>query len=236
MNEAEAKHKGIFIVLDGIDGSGKGTQTKMLVERLQKEGFDVETISFPQYGKKSAGAVEEYLNSNYGMIDAKQASVLYAVDRFDASFQINDWLNNGKVVITNRYVTANAGHQGGKIAEKKDRQEFFKWLHELEYGLFKIPVPDMNIIVHMPAATAQKLVDQKNSAERAYAGGKKRDLHEADINHLKRAEQVFLEIAETFPNTKIVYSVEDGGRLRSPEEVHTMIWEILAPQLNLIKK
>jgi dTMP kinase len=235
MNEIQS-HKGIFIVLDGIDGSGKGTQTKMLVEHLKQEGFDVETISFPQYGKKSAGAVEEYLNSNYGMIDAKQASVLYAVDRFDASFQINNWLNNGKVVITNRYVTASAGHQGGKIAEKEDRQEFFKWLHDLEYGLFKIPVPDMNIIVHMPAIIAQKLVDQKNSAERAYIGGKKRDLHEADINHLKRAEQVFLEIAETFPNTKIVHSVEDGGRLRTPEEVHTMIWELLIPQLSPLKK
>jgi dTMP kinase len=236
MNETQAQKKGIFIVLDGIDGSGKGTQTKLLVDRLKMEGFDVETISFPQYGKKSAGAVEEYLNSNYGMIDAKQASVLYAVDRFDASFQINNWLNNGKVVITNRYVTASAGHQGGKIAEKEDREKFFSWLHELEYGLFKIPVPDTNIIIHMPAETAQKLVDQKQSAERAYAEGKKRDLHEADINHLKHAEEVFLEIAETFPNTKIVYSVDGHGRLRSPKEVHTMIWEILTPQLNSIKK
>jgi dTMP kinase len=236
MSEKLLQQKGIFIVLDGIDGSGKGTQTKLLVERLKQEGFDVETISFPQYGKKSAGAAEEYLNSNYGMIDAKQASVLYAVDRFDASFQINDWLKNGKVIVTNRYVTASAGHQGGKIAEKADREKFFNWLYELEYGLFKIPVPDTNIIIHMPAEIAQKLVDQKQFVERAYAEGKKRDLHEADINHLKHAEQVFLEIAETFPNTKIVYSVEDGGRLRSPEEVHTMIWEIVSPQLNSIKK
>ncbi len=233
MNHHELKFntKGVFIVIDGIDGSGKGTQSKLLVDRLTHSNYPVEIISFPQYGKKSAGAAEEYLNGVYSKLDPKQSSVLYAVDRFDASGQIRSWLDHGKVVIANRYVTANAGHQGGKIQDKAERIEFFKWLDELEYGLFRIPVPDLNIIVHMPAAIAQKLVDQKSAAERVYNQGKKRDIHEADLEHLQHAEQVFLEIAETFPNTKLIHSTDEYNNLRTPEEVHESIWALVTEYL-----
>lgn len=223
--------KGRFIVIDGTDGSGKGTQTKLLVDSLKDQGFDVEMADFPQYGQKSAGMVEEYLNGKYGsQVDAYVASVMYALDRFDASFKIREWLDKGKIVVSNRYVTANAGHQGGKIDSKSERIKFFKWLDNLEYNIFKIPKPDLNLILHIPAATAQKLVDKKPKEARAYAKGKnkKRDIHEKDLNHLKRAEMVFLQIVKLFPNTELVECVEKG-RLLSPEEVHHKI-------LNHIKK
>ena len=231
MNEIKFNKKGLFIVIDGIDGSGKGTQAKLLVDRLNHDQYSVEIISFPQYGKKSAGAAEEYLNGMYNKLDPRQSSVLYAVDRFDASGQIRSWLDEGKIVIANRYVTANAGHQGGKIQDQKERAEFFKWLHELEYGLFNIPVPDLNIIVHMPAEIAQVLVDKKSAVEREYAGGKKRDIHEADLDHLKHAEQVFLEIADTFPNTKLIHSTDSKGELKTPTEVHESIWSLVTKYL-----
>lgn len=223
--------KGILIVIDGIDGSGKGTQTTLLIDHLQAEGYPVETISFPQYGKKSAGAAEEYLNGVYRQLDPRQSSVLYAVDRFDASHQLRAWIADGKVIIANRYVTANAGHQGGKIHDREERAEFFRWLHDLEYGLFKIPQPDLNVIIHMPAELAQQLVDRKNASERTYANGKKRDIHEADIDHLKHAEKVFLEIAENFPNTKLVRSTDSTGNLKTPEGVHDSIWAIVSEHL-----
>jgi dTMP kinase len=227
MSEMKPQKKGLFVVIDGIDGSGKGTQSKMLVDRLQMHAYPVEIISFPQYGKKSAGATEEYLNGTFGNLDPRQSSVLFAVDRFDASGQIRAWLDNGKIVIANRYVTANAGHQGGKIRDKDERLEFFKWLHELEYSLFKIPVPDLNIIVHMPAAIAQELVDKKNASERAYVQGKKRDIHEADLEHLQHAEEVFLEIADTFPNTRLIHSTNPDGSLKTPDQVHEIIWALI---------
>ena len=197
-----------------------------LVDDLKLGGFDVEMADFPQYGQKSAGMVEDYLNGKYGQLKPEAASIFYAVDRFDASFKIRQWLEEGKVVVANRYVTANAGHQGGKIADDIDRAKFFRWLDNLEYGIFNIPKPDLNIILHVPAAMAQKLVDKKSADVRKYANGKKRDLHEADLQHLKNAEKVYLEIAKLFPNTKLVECVQ-GGQLLDPQSVHNKVWELV---------
>lgn len=217
---------GRFIVIDGTDGSGKATQTDLLVKELKLGGYKVEVTDFPQYGTKSAGIIEEYLNGKYGQVGPKAASIFYAIDRFDAGYKIRQWLNEGKVVVSNRYVTANAGHQGGKIADRLDRVKFFKWLDDLEYNIFGIPKPDLNVILHVPAEAAQKLVDMKSSAQRKYANGKKRDLHEADLRHLKNAEKVYLEIAKLFPNTKLVECVL-GNRLMNPDEIHNKVWELV---------
>lgn len=218
--------KGRFIVIDGTDGSGKATQTNLLVEELKLGGYSVEMTDFPQYGTKSAGLIEEYLNGKYGQVGPEAASIFYAIDRFDASFKIKQWLNEGKIVISNRYVTANAGHQGGKIADDIDRLKFFKWLDNLEYNIFGIPKPDLNIILHMPAEMAQSLVDKKSAAERKYANGKKRDLHEADLKHLQNAEKVYMEIAKLFPNTKLVECTADN-KLLGPQEVHNRVWDLV---------
>ena len=222
------KQEGKFIVIDGTDGSGKATQTQLLIDELKTQGYDVEMTDFPQYGQKSAGAVEEYLNGKYGQVNPQAASIFYAIDRFDAGFKIRQWLGEGKIVVSNRYVTANAGHQGGKIADDTERFKFFRWLNDLEYNIFGIPKPDLNLILHVPAEVAQKLVDKKSADVRKYAEGKnkKRDLHEADLNHLKNAEKVFLEIAKLFPNTKLV-ECTSGKQLLSKEEVHNKVWELV---------
>src|SRR5690242_2845621 len=94
--------KGRFIVIDGTDGTGKATQFSLLVEELKVSGYEVEVTDFPQYGKKSAGMVEEYLEGKYGQLNPKAASIFYAIDRFDASYKIRDWLGAGKVVVSNR--------------------------------------------------------------------------------------------------------------------------------------
>ncbi len=218
--------KGKFIVIDGTDGSGKATQSKMLVEELKLASYRVEEADFPQYGSKSAGLIEEYLNGKYGQVGPEAASIFYAIDRFDASFKIRQWLEEGKIVVSNRYVTANAGHQGGKIKDEFERLKFFKWLDNLEYNIFGIPKPDLNIILHVPAETAQQLVDKKSSKDREYANGKKRDLHEADLQHLKNAEKVYLQIAKLFPNTKLVECLENGS-LMSPQQVHNKVWDLV---------
>jgi dTMP kinase len=218
--------RGRFIVIDGTDGSGKATQTTLLVNELKLSGYPVEMVDFPQYGTKSAGLIEEYLNGKYGQVGPEAASIFYAIDRFDASFKIKKWLEEGRIVISNRYVTANAGHQGGKIADDMERLKFFKWLDNLEYNIFAIPRPDLNIILHVPAKMAQKLVDKKSYIDRKYVNGKKRDLHEADIHHLLNAEKVYLQIAKLFPNTKLVECIKEG-ELLAPEEVHNKVWDLV---------
>jgi len=230
------KTRGKFIVIDGTDGSGKATQTQLLVERLSAAGYGVVMADFPQYGKRSAGLVEQYLNGTYGNaeeVGPYRASIFYAVDRYDASFQIRRWLIEGKIVISNRYVTANMAHQGGKIKDRQKRREYFKWLFQLEYGLFNIPRPDLNIILHVDAAIAQKLVDKKGI--RSYLKGEKRDIHEADINHLREAEKVYLEIARSFSDCELVECTA-AGRIMPRQKINDLIWESLRPKLNLAVK
>ncbi len=189
--------KGKFIVLDGGDGSGKGTQLKLLFDKLVSEGIKVKVADFPQYGKWSAVFVEKYLRGEFGgleSIGAKKGSLFYAMDRYAASFDIRKWLDEGFVVLSNRYVSANKGHQLGKISDDSQKKEFLDWLNEMEYSILEIPKPDLTLFLHMPAAIGQKLVDKKG--HRDYVGGEKRDIHEADIEHLENAEKAFLYCLE----------------------------------------
>lgn len=218
------KQKGKLIVIDGTDGSGKGTQVALLLKRLKKEGHKTYLVDFPQYGKKSAGPVEELLNGKYGMLNPYQGSLLYAVDRLDASFGIHKALAEGKVVIANRYTTANAGHQGAKITSRSARSKFFKWLEDLEFRLIGLPRPDLTLILHVPTKVAYKLIGQKDKSTRTYIKGKKRDFAEKDRHHLQRAEETYLEIAKLFPKTQLVECAPEGTLL-SVEHIHELVWQ-----------
>ncbi len=217
-------NKGKLIVIDGTDGSGKATQTNILVTRLKKKGYKVALVDFPRYGERSATLVEDYLNGKFGTaeeVGPYRSSIFFAVDRYVASLQVRTWLRDGYIVIANRYVTANMGHQGGKIHDAKKRKKFFRWLDTLEFGLFGIPRPDATIILHVPAAIAQTFVDKKGY--RQYVSGTKRDLHEADLAHLRAAEKTYLEIADLLPKTQLI-ECADGDHILKREEIHRKIW------------
>ncbi|MBT4849709.1 deoxynucleoside kinase [Candidatus Parcubacteria bacterium] len=216
--------KGKFIVIDGTDGSGKGTQVEIMKKRLLKEGKDVAVVDFPRYGKRSAFFVEKYLNGEYGGIEdvgPKMGSTFYALDRFDSKQEIVDMLEQGKVLLANRYVSASMGHQGSKISDLAERKEFLDWLHELEYEIFAIPKPDVSIILHVSADISQKLVDKKG--HRDYVGGEKRDLHESNKQHLKDSEATYLQIVKDYPDFHLIECVKDDD-IMSREEIHDLIW------------
>lgn len=225
------KYPGKLIIIDGTDGAGKETQTGLLIACLEKSGLRVMKFDFPQYGRKSAGAVEEYLRGDYGPADEVgpwRASVFYAVDRYAASFGMKRFLKDGYIIVSNRYVAANMGHQGGKIRNPFVRKIFFFWLYWLEYVFFKIPFPDLNIILYVDPAVGQKLVDQKGA--RAYIGGNKRDIHEADINHLKNAAKTYREIARALPGFSLIDCTENGWII-SRKKILEKIMEKIKPLL-----
>ncbi len=224
---------GIFIAIEGTDGSGKGTQTKLLIERLEKEGKKVKEVHFPRYGERSASLAEDYLNGKFGTaedVGPYRGSIFYAVDRYAASAEIKQWIEEGYVVIANRYIASNMGHQGGKIVNKEERQKYFTWNYELEYGIFAIPKPAVNIILHVSAATAQALVDKKPARE--YLNGKKRDIHENDLNHLRNAENAYLAIAAEFPDFTLI-ECEENGTLLSIEAIHEKLWQQVSEKIAL---
>ena len=223
---------GLFIMIEGTDGSGKGTQTDILVDKLKSLDKGVEQISFPQYGEPSAFLVEQYLNGKYGSaseVGPKKASILYAVDRFAAAGKIKSWLEEGKIVIANRYVASNMGHQGGKIKDRTERKNYFDWNYDLEYNILEIPKPSVNIILHVTPEISQQLVDMKDKRE--YLGDKKRDIHEDDINHLRDAETAYLEIAKMYSEFKLIECVKDG-QILPKDQIHGIIWEEVQKHIN----
>ena len=215
------KQTGKLFVLEGTDGSGKSTQFPLLLKRLKRLGHSVMTLKFPQYGQKSAGLVEEYLHGKYGMkptdVNPYVASLFYALDRFDATTKIRAWLTEGSVVLLDRYVDSNAGHQGGKIKSIAHREKFLRWLYNIEYRILKVPRPDIVIILHVPATLSQKLLAEKE----------RRDIHEVDLQHLKDTERSYLWLAQTHPKDHRVVECIERGRLLSPEQIHERIWEVL---------
>jgi dTMP kinase len=220
--------RGKLIVIDGTDGSGKGTHSGMLIERLIREERKAILSDFPQYGKMSAYFVERYLRGEYGALEsigAKKASLFYALDRYDASFEMRKHLEEGTIIVSNRYVSSNMGHQAGKIADPKLRHECIEWLKELEYGILELPKPDVNILLYVPPEVGQQLVDQKTVRE--YTQGKKRDIHEADIEHLRQASSSYLEVAKNEGWKVIDCMMHGGATLRSIEDIHEEIYEYL---------
>ena len=217
--------EGKLIVVEGTDGSGKTTQFNLLVERLRREGREPETLDFPRYGEPSAYFIEKYLNGGYGTIKDTgpyRAALFYALDRYDASPAVWEDLRNGSLVVSNRYVGSNMGHQGSKIESAVERAEFFKWVYELEYGILGIPKPAVNVFLHVPAETAYELVAQK--ADRAYLKGAKRDIHEADMDHLRRAEETYEVIVRMFPEEFLKIECAPLGNILPPEEIHEKVW------------
>ncbi len=227
--------KGKLIVIDGIDGSGKKTQVSLLAEKMQRVGRSVKTIDFPQYENNLFGKfIGECLTGEHGdfvKLDAKIASVLYAADRFESSEKIRKWLEEGYAVIVDRYVNSNQIHQGGKIKDKKKREEFLKWLDKMEFEIFKIPRPDVIVYLNVPPEISRQLLQNKNAnGKKKYLKGKK-DVYENDYNHLLSARQSALDLVKSENNWLNIECVR-GGKMMSPEEISKNIWRKLQQKFN----
>lgn len=224
--------KGKFIAFEGLDGSGKSTQAALLVQAIQKTGREIFQFDFPQYGRKSAGLVENYLAGKYGgekEVDPKIASIFFACDRYDGSFQIKKALEEGKTLIVDRYTASNAGHQGGKIKDIKKRKIFLKWLYQLEYEIFKIPKPTISFILKTSPELAFKSAKNKQGAKKtkilsAFRNFSQGDIHERDLDHLKRSFDSYLFLQEEYPKDYIMIEcLNENGEFLSPNVIHKEI-------------
>lgn len=224
-------HPGIFIVLEGADGSGKTTQFRLLEARLKALGYDVEVFDFPRYDNPSSYFVSNYLNGEYGPakdLNPYTASLFYALDRYEAGPVIKKALKAGKVVLSNRYVGSNMAHQGSKFDDATQQRGFFVWEDNLEYELLGIPRPSLNIFLRVPAEVSYGLIKQK--AARSYTN-KKYDEHEGDINHLRRAVGTYDLLCQLFPKDFLAIDCAQGGQLLSIPQISNLIWSTITPLL-----
>ncbi|HVY73145.1 MAG TPA: hypothetical protein VG984_03845 [Candidatus Paceibacterota bacterium] len=225
--------QGKLIVIDGSDGVGKATQTKLLVERLRKEKIPVETLDFPQYESNLFGQlIGECLSGLHGDfvgLDPKIASTLYAADRFESSKKIHAWLKAGKVVVLDRYVSANQMHQGGKIRDAKQRKEFLRWLDQMEHGIFGLPRPDAILYLALPVEIALGLLKGKHlAAKKTYLKKGAKDQTETNLRYLLNSQEGALKIIKSSNSwNKIVCSNKAGIMPR--EVIHEKMWSIVKP-------
>lgn len=209
--------RGKLIVIDGSDGVGKATQTKLLVNRLRKDGVSVETLDFPQYRKNFFGRfLKKCLAGKFGdfiAIDPHVASIIYAADRFESKTKIERWLAGGKIVILDRYVSANQLHQGGKIKNTNTRKEFLSWLDKMEHAVFKLPRPDGIIYLNLPTRLSLKLIGKRD----------KKDLAEKNVRYLTNARLSALKLIKTSAQwIKIECAT---GRVLPREVIHERVYE-----------
>lgn len=220
--------KGKLIVIDGTDGSGKATQTKILVHKLKKHGFKTATLDFPQYYANFFGnLVGRYLKGEFGNLNQVSpylASVIYALDRWESKEKILNWLKRGYTVILDRYVSANQIHQGAKIQDAAERKKFLQWLEKMEFGIFELPRPDLVLYLYVPPKISQKLVDKKH--KRGYLGDSKRDIQEKNLKHLTLATKQCLRLIKS-KNNWIKINCIQNEKILTPEIISQKVWQTL---------
>lgn len=218
---------GILIAIDGVDASGKQTQTQLLKKRLIEDGKDIKAVSFPAYDNPSSTLVKMYLNGDFGEkpsdVNAYATSTFFAADRF-ATYR-TDWgkdYNSGTIILADRYVSSNLIHQASKIDNSAEKDKFLTWLDDLEHNIYGLPRPDVTIFLDMPPEYGAMLMkDRANKSN----GTDKKDIHESDFSYLETSYNNAVYVAERF-NWKRVSCVKDG-EIRSVEDIHNDIYSII---------
>lgn len=224
--------QGKFIVIDGSDGSGKKTQSDLLIKKFQQQGMKTAYYDFPQYESFFGSMVGRYLNGEFGDVDDVSpylGSVLYAGDRYQASEQMKADLAAGKNIICNRYIQSNMAFQTAKLKDQKEKERFLAWIEEMEYNIFGIPKADLVLYLYVPSTISQILVGKK--AERNYTK-MKYDIHERNSEYLKRVETEYINLAKVYPEWKLINCTENG-KILSIEAIEEMVWGVVSKELAL---
>lgn len=212
---------GKLIVFEGTDGSGKATQSQLLLERLQREGTDCRKLDFPRYGEPSCAAVELYLygalGDKPGDVNAYAASTFYAVDRYCSYKQ--DWggyYRGGGVLIADRYTTSNAVHQASKLP-KAERKAFLDWLFGFEYGLLELPEPTAVFYLDVPTELTERMMRRREAETNTGA-----DIHERDEAYLRACREAGEQLVADYGWLYVDCSRD--GEMRSIEDIHNEIY------------
>ena len=211
--------RGKLIVIEGIDGAGKGTQAELLARALQERGIPFVRFSFPRYESSFGRLIARFLNGEFGplaAVDPHFSALLYAGDRLESKPDLEAALNSGRAVVLDRYIASNLAHQAARVPAER-RGEFISWLRQLEYGIYGLPAEDLVIYLRVPAAEGHRLVGLKSA--RSYTA-RPRDLQEADVLHLKEAALVYDELAAAANWVTIDCFDGESGKHRAPEEIH----------------
>ena len=222
---------GKLFVIDGTDGSGKQTQFDLLKKHLTDDGIEYKTVSFPNYDSPSSSLVKMYLSGEFGE-NAKDvspyiASTFYAADRY-ATFkkELQEYYDNGGIILADRYTTANMVHQAGKITDEEEREKYLNWLFDLEFNIYGLPVPTEVFFLNMPPKKVEELIKNR---ENKFTHSDKKDIHERDSKHLEDSYNAACSLVKEYEWNEIKCVKDDAIRTR--EDIHEEIFGIVAKEL-----
>jgi dTMP kinase len=227
------QEKPIYLVIEGIDGAGKETQTRLLKEYLKSLGKNVITQSFPNYGTDGCKPVQMYLDGKLSKtaneVNAYQSSVLFAVDRFCTMTQLIKNITKDSVVVFDRYVSSNMLHQGGKIHNDEDLEKYLKWLENFEFEVMKIPRPDKIFFLSVPPEISMELIKKRKGLK----SQTEKDIQESDENHLKNAYNTGMKISKMFGWEIIDCVDKEKNQMRTKEDISKEIQQKVNQILNI---
>lgn len=220
-----------LIVIEGLDGAGKSTQIEQLGEHFNKRGLGYEFIHFPRTEAPFFGElIARFLRGEYGQVndvDPYLVAMLYAGDRKDKAADIYSWLNEGKYVLLDRYVYSNIAYQCAKVEDNNERETLKKWILDLEFSYFGIPLPSVNIFLDVPFEfTAGKLMNSRSGTDRDYLKGNN-DIHESNLGFQKKVRQVYLDTAAEDNTLEVIDCTHGSGSMSAPDRIFYNIIQLL---------
>lgn len=216
-----------FLVIEGLDGSGKSTQLKLLREYLEKLSIPYKYLHFPRleegvYGELIARFLRGEMGANME-VDPYLVALIFAGDRADASSQIRSWMEDGKLVVVDRYVYSNIAFQCAKLRVREEQERLRDWILEFEFGYNRLPRPDLNLYLNVPFEfTREQLNIARNGDDRAYLKGE-RDIHEENLDFQEQVRQVYLSLQEHVDDLQLVNCMGPDGTMLSPEDISSLI-------------
>lgn len=221
---------GRFIVMEGMDGSGKSTQTKRLTAYLEGKGLKVKSFHFPSGEGFYGNLVNSFLRGEFGQaddVDPYFAAFLFAGDRRDMSEKVNAWLKEYDVVLFDRYAFSNIAYQCAKV-EGKERQEVLrKWIFHTEFDVFGIPKPDVSVFLGVPMSFVQsRLSAERTGSERDYLNGAE-DIHENDISLQYRVNEQYHIMCSEIDDITMIDCADEQGNMLESDEIHGKIIKLL---------
>lgn len=224
--------KGMLIVIEAGDGSGKATQTQMLYDRLVIQSkVPVKKVEFPNYKSESSGVLKMYLKGEFGAdpssVNPYAASTFYTVDRFVSyEKEWKDFYQKGGIILADRYTTSNMVHQAAKIINDQEREDYLNWLWDFEFKKFELPIPDCVIFLDMPSQYSKKLISDRPNK----FGEKDQDIHERNFEFLANSYDNSLQIARKYGWTRI--NCTENDKIRSINEIHEDIYHVVERIIN----
>lgn len=217
----------MLIVLEGLDGAGKSTQISLLQSYFKTQGLNVKYLHFPRFDAPVYGdLIARFLRGDLGSIENVHpmlVALLFAEDRHDAASLLRAWLEQGCVVILDRYIYSNIAFQCAKTGDYSLSQELRDWIFDLEFNKYKIPVPNINLFLDVPLNFVDsKLAAAREGQEREYLKGKQ-DIHEESITFQSRVRDIYLNECQKEEGLIRVDCSDQDGNMLSPDSIFKKI-------------